>query len=50
MSGRQFSSEVKKNSFDPEEESIKWMHLIYNKQEGTILGRNTESWGKIFKI
>lgn len=46
---QKYSNEEKRNSLDQEEETTKWTQLIYNKEEGTFLGRNTESWGKIFK-
>lgn len=49
MSGRKHFIDEKGNSFDPEE-TTKWTLLIYNKQEGTVLGRNMESWGKNVKI
>lgn len=31
----------------PRQEKFKLSRFIYNKREGTVLGRNTESWGKI---
>lgn len=34
----------------PQPEPFKLTRFIYNKREGTVLGRNTESWGKIMSI
>lgn len=34
----------------PRPEPFRLSRFIYNKREGTVLGRNTESWGKIYSI
>lgn len=64
MSKEKYASEKQeRHSIDPaffdgpQQEKFRLSRFIYNSREGTVLGRNTESWGKairswsiIFKI
>lgn len=52
MSKRKFTEE--KTTIDPEffetPKQKPFMQILYDKKEGTVLGRNAKSWGKIDSI
>lgn len=45
---KQEKTSINSAFFDgPQKAPFKFWRYIYNRKEGTILGRNTESWSKL---
>lgn len=54
MSKEKYQSEKQPKSVDPAffdgPKKQPFSHFIYNKREGTFLGRNAESWSKLKNV